>query len=105
MFDCLEGLDYKPGECSCYVSKVLRDIKTSKDNGDLVKIPADEVRIGDVIVEGYRSFLVTEDYFPRSPIKPEDIRRSPEGKLLEPYMLVIPDKVLRRLQSEDVAKS
>lgn len=101
MYDSLEGLDYAPGECSFYVSQVLKDVKTSKENGDLIDIPAEDLQIGDVVVSGWSSHLVTDDdYFPRITITPQNIRRDENGQIKDPFILVIPKSVLYRLRHE-----
>lgn len=101
MFDSLEGLDYAPGECSRYVMQVLSDVKLSKAKGDLVEIPAENLQIGDVVVGGWSSHLVTkEDYYPRTTITPQNARRDETGQILDPLILIIPKKVLERKRME-----
>ncbi len=97
MYDYLEGLDYKPGECSYYVSQVLSDVKASLENGDMRKIPSVNIKIGDVVVGGFSSHLVVdEDYCPRMTIsgKKDAVLEQ------ESLVLVIPDETLRRKQEE-----
>jgi len=101
MYDSLEGLDYKRGECSYYVSQVLADVKKSLEIGDLVKVPAEDVVVGDVVVSGWSSHLViSDDYVTRTTITPQNSRRDEQGHILDPLILIIPDAVLRRKQKE-----
>jgi hypothetical protein len=105
MYDTLEGLDYKQGECSYYVSQILSDMKRSTEKGDLINIPADQVRIGDVVVGAYSSHLVvSDDYVVRATVTPQNSRRDENGQILDPLVLVIPDSVLRRKQREQQEK-
>ena len=99
MYDSLEGLDYKPGECSLYVSQILKDIPKAKENGDLVEVPANEVQKGDVVVGGWSSHLVTDnDYVTRCTVTPQNARRDENGMILDPLVLIIKDATMRRLQ-------
>ncbi len=104
MYDTLEGLDYKPGECAYYVSKILKDVQKSFDNGDLEYISSKNVRKGDVVVSDVSSHLmVTDDY--RGTISPKNIRRECNGGegVLETVVLVIKNDTLQRKRKENVS--
>jgi hypothetical protein len=120
MYDTLDGLDYKIGECSKYVAYILKDIRKSHKNGDIIKLPRDKVKIGDVIVDDYSSHLVTDKDFPsRITIRPpmdesecqqnindsnDDVTRQTQSDFFsrkETFLWVIPNYVLRRLQMNE----
>lgn len=88
MYDSLEGLDYAHGECSHYVSKILKDVTASKMRGDLVEKDRDNISIGDVYVGGFSSHLV------------RDIHTYPPYRPNEKKCLIIPKSVLERKRSE-----
>jgi hypothetical protein len=96
MFDTLEGLDYKAGECSMYVAQILSDVNSAIYNGELVKKSTDHIQVGDVIVRDYNSQLVLSlNQLPRITISPRDTDSKDARK---PEFLVIPDSVLRSKQ-------
>jgi len=102
MYDSLEGLDYCPGECQRYVSKVLENVPASLAKGDLVRKKPEEVQIGDVVVGGFSSHLVLhDDYFPRMTIRQ---RRSFKDNQVPP-VLTIPRPVLERMRNDKGRKS
>jgi hypothetical protein len=112
MYDTLEGLDYKDGECSLYVSQVLSNIQQSMNSGDLVKMPASDVKVGDVVVSGWSSHLITnDDYITRTTINAghpdhENQTNTPnENDIHNPLILVIPERVLRRKQKEYIMRN
>lgn len=97
MYDSLEGLDYEEGECSYYVSLVLADISKSLDNGDMVRMKANKVKVGDVVVGNFSSYLVTtDDYYPRVNVTEKDATIGRK----ESSVLVIPNEVLRQKQTK-----
>ena len=90
MFDTLDGLDYRTGECAYYVSKILSDMKLSEQKSDIIRKSRDEIEIGDVIVASFSSHLVTNDNDQyRLPLRGENEK-----------LLVIPKSVLERLRKE-----
>jgi len=92
MYDTLEGLDYRTGELSHYVSQVLLNVEKSKENGDLKYILIEGVKMGDVAVKPYSSHLVLDkDYYQWA-----ITRRSGDND----QILVIPKEVLDQLRLE-----
>jgi hypothetical protein len=102
MFDTLDGLDYKPGECSAYVASILSDMTASIAKGDIVRCTRDEIKVGDVIVADYSSHLVTdEEHFPRVTVRRDsDEDQDPTYFTTRKHYWVIPDVVLRRKRAE-----
>ena len=101
MYDSLEGLDYEPGECSHYVSKILNDVAKSTEKGDIVEVSPKEVKKGDVVVGRWSSKLVVEDDYISSAVIPQKSRRDEQnGIALDPLVLIIKDETIRRLQKE-----
>jgi hypothetical protein len=88
MYDSLEGLDYKPGECSHYVTQVLRDIPLSKAKGDLVEKKREDIQVGDVYVGGFSSHLI------------RDFHSFPAIRADEEFCLMITREVLQRKRAE-----
>ncbi len=84
MYDTLEGLDYKPGECAYYVGIILNNLTTALENGEAVYKERDHVQVGDVCVDDYSSHLITR------PFDQYRIRTRREKEKL----LVIPKEVL-----------
>lgn len=60
MYDDLEGLDYVEGELSRYVDIILKNIKESQKNGDIVQVSRDKVKTGDVHIRPFSSHLVKD---------------------------------------------
>jgi len=107
MYDTLDGLDYKPGECSRLVAKVLYDIDKSFEKGDIVKAKRDNVNVGDVIVGDYSSHLVVDkDHFPRMTVREESHKQQQQVGTeffhrKDTLLWVIPNTVLERIRNEN----
>lgn len=98
MYDTLEGLDYKRGELSHYVSLVLNDVETAKAEKHLVYIPVDDIKVGDVCVKHYSSHLVLHpEYYHQWAVtrKADDQREE---------ILVIPKEVLDKMRAAHIAR-
>lgn len=92
MYDSLEGLDYKPGELSKYVSRVLENVEKSKENKDLRYVSLSEIKVGDVCVKPYSSHLVLDpEYYQWSITRRKGDREE---------ALIIPSEVLERMRNE-----
>lgn len=88
MYDSLEGLDYKSGECSQYVSEVLKNIPLSRAVGDIVDKLRDDIEIGDVYIGGFSSHLI-KDFHSFPPIRGNETTN-----------MIIPKHVLLRKRQE-----
>lgn len=92
MYDTLEGLDYKPGECAYYVSKILFDISSALEKGEVVYKEQKDIKIGDVCIDDFSSHLVTRTYDQyRIKIRHEQQK-----------ILVIPKEVLDKKRQESI---
>ena len=91
MYDSLEGLDYKSGECGFLVRFVLKNMQLSLNQGYIIKTDLNTVKMGDVIVFDYNSVLVTND-------DPEYIPRYYSGTIDYHNVKVIPNIILQYIR-------
>ena len=105
MYDTLDGLNYAPGECTRYVAQVLKDVEHSMSISDLVKKKREDINVGDVIVGGFSSHLVTDiAQLPRITIREKEDEEHGDARSFfdrkEKKLLVIPKHVLHRIKCE-----